>query len=427
MLHIALYRIFWYHPSALNEPQNVLSGIRVIDCATYIAGPAAATILSDFGAEVIKIERPPIGDPFRYLSMMPGMPISEHLFCWILDGRNRKSVALNLEDDAAREALLRLVRTADVFITNYQPPLVKKFRLGYEDLRPLNDRLIYAHITGYGDTGGDMNEPGYDQTAYWARSGLMFTMHNSDGEPCRAPTGFGDHPTATTLFGAIMLGLYRRAVAGQGSKVSTSLMANGAWCNANMIQAAQLGAKFLPRTQRKTVANPLVNHYVSRDQKRFLLCCLDTKKDWPNFCRALSRPDLIEDPRFSTPAQRQENCVALVETIDAVVAAKDMAEWDKAFRQYTLTWAPVQTNEEVAHDRQMEANAVFDEIAPGMRTVSSPLTIEGVKKVKPRMAPQVGEHTGEVLSGLGYSPQEIDAMVQRGAAAIGAPKASPKG
>ncbi|HLJ27344.1 MAG TPA: CoA transferase [Candidatus Angelobacter sp.] len=410
----------------MSEPKNILSGIRVIDCGTYIAGPAAATILSDFGAEVIKIERPPHGDPFRYLSTVPGMPLSEHLFCWILDGRNRQSVALNLEDDAARDALLRLVRTADVFITNYQPALLEKFRVGYGDLHPLNDRLIYAHVTGYGEAGEDVHEPGYDQTAYWARSGLMFTMHNPDGEPCRAPTGSGDHPTAMTLFGAIMLGLYRRTVTGQGSKVSTSLMANGAWSNASMIQAAQLEARFLPRTSRKNAGNPLVNHYVTRDQKRFLTCCLDAKKDWPNFCRALSREDLIDDERFRTPALRQANAIALVATIDEVVATKDMAEWDKIFRRHSLTWAPVQSNHEVAQDRQMEANGVFDEIAPGMRTVSSPFQVSGVKKVKPGVAPQVGEHTGVILRSLGYSEPEIAELLQRGAALDGTPKSLAK-
>jgi formyl-CoA transferase len=408
----------------LSAPQNLLSGIRVIDCGTYIAGPAAATILADFGAEVIKIERPPHGDPYRYLSKIPGMPLSEHLFCWVLDGRNRKSLALNLADERARDVLLRLIETTDVFITNYQPALVTKFRVGYEELAALNPRLIYAHVTGYGEAGDDVNEPGYDQTAYWARSGLMYTMYNADGEPCRAPTGFGDHPTAMTLFAAIMLGLYRRAISGSGSKVSTSLMANGAWSNANFIQAALLGAKFLPRTKRTTVSNPLVGHYVTRDQRRFLTCCLAPTKDWPNLCRALDREDLIDDERFRTPEQRRLNSTALVEIIDTVVATKDMAEWAVIFRRYDLVWALMQTNEEAAQDPQMTANGVFDEIAPGMRTVSSPLQVDGVEKVKPGVAPGVGEHTREVLCSLGYSEKEIESLIERGAAAAGNRKAA---
>lgn len=388
----------------------------MIDCGTYIAGPAAATVLSDFGAEVIKIERPPIGDPYRYLSKIPGAPISDHLYCWMLDARNRKSLALNLEDEAAREVLLKLVATADIFITNYQPALVRKFRLGYDELRTLNPRLIYAHVTGYGETGPDVDEPGYDQTAYWARSGLMHSMHNSDGEPCRAPTGFGDHPTAMTLFAAIMLGLYRRATTGEGSKVLTSLMANGLWSNANAVQAIMVGAKFLPRTRRKTVANPMVNHYVTRDQKRFLTCCLDPKKDWPNLCRALGREDLIEHDRFRTPELRQANSIELVELIDEVIATKDMAEWDRLFRRYGLVWAAVQANEEVAEDCQMQANGLFLEMTNGLRTVDSPLKIEGVEKVTPGVAPTVGQHTREILSGLGYSEQEVDDLLKRGAA-----------
>jgi crotonobetainyl-CoA:carnitine CoA-transferase CaiB-like acyl-CoA transferase len=405
----------------LNEP-NLLSGIRVIDCGTYIAGPAAATIMADYGAEVIKIERPPIGDPYRYLSTIPGMPITEHLFCWILDARNRKSLALNLEDDAARDVLLKLVRTADVFITNYQPALIRKFRTSYDDLQPLNERLIYAHVTGYGESGPDVDEPGYDQTAYWARSGLMHTMHNADAEPCRAPTGFGDHPTAMTLFAAIMLALYRRAVSGVGSKVSTSLMANGAWSNANFIQAALLGAQFLPRTTRKNVSNPLVCHFVTRDQKRFLTCCLAPEKDWPNFCRALGRQDLIDDQRFRTPSLRKENSTALVEIIDAIIATKDMADWDRLFRDHNIVFARVQSNEEIPFDRQMEANGVFDEIAAGMKTVSSPLQVHGVPKVKPGVAPQVGEHTREILLSLGYSDSEIEELLRLGAAMAGRAK-----
>jgi formyl-CoA transferase len=408
----------------LTEPENLLSGIRVIDCGTYIAGPAAASVMADFGAEVIKIERPPHGDPYRYLSTLPGMPVSEHLFCWILDGRNRKSLALNLDHEAAREVLLRLVRTADVFITNYQPALVRKFHVGYEELRPLNEKLIYAHVTGYGEQGDEVDEPGYDQTAYWARSGLMYMMHNAGDEPCRSVTGFGDHPTAMTLFAAIMLALYRRAISGQGGKVATSLMANGAWSNANLIQAAMLGAKFQPRTNRKTVASPLVNHYVTRDQQRFLTCCLNPAKDWPNLCRALGREDLIDDERFRTPDLRRTNTTALVEIIDQAVAQKDMAEWAVIFRRYDLTWALTQTNEQAANDRQMESNGVFAEIAPGLRTISSPFLMEGVEKTKPTMAPSVGQHTEEILRGLGYTQPDIADLLERGAAMAGGAKAA---
>jgi len=403
----------------MSDSQNLLTGIRVIDCGTYIAGPAAAVVMADFGAEVIKVERPPYGDPYRYLSLLPGMPASEHLFCWILDGRNKKSLALNLEDDSARDALLKLVATADVFITNYQPALVRKFRLRYEELRRVNGRLIYAQVTGFGERGDDAEKPAYDQTAYWAHSGLMFSMHNADAEPCRSPTGFGDHPAAMTVFGGIMLGLYRREITGKGMKVATSLMANGAWSNACMIQAAMLGAKFYPRTTRRSAANPLVNHYVTRDGKRFMICCLDLKKDWSNLCRALDHPELVEDERFRTPESRWANSSALIAIIDDRVGSKGMAEWAEIFRRHELTWAPVLNNAEVASDPQMEQNGVFAEIAPGMRTVNNPLNISGSEKVQPRMAPGVGEHTFEVLRSIGYSEEAIADLARRGAAMIG--------
>ena len=397
-----------------------LSGLRVIDCGTYIAGPAAAVAMSDFGAEVIKIERPPYGDPYRYLSLVPGMPVSPLAYCWILDGRNKKSVALDLNHAAARDVLLKLVASADVFITNYQAPLIDKFRIAYEDLAPLNDRLIYGLITGYGLGGEECEQPGYDATAYWARSGLMSSMHNADAEPALSPAGFGDHPTAMALFGAIMLGLYRREITGQGMLVTTSLMANGAWAHACGIQAAMVGAQFWPKWTRSTTINPLVNHYVTRDQQRFLTCCLDPKKDWPNLCHALGRPELIGDPRFATPDLRRANGPELVAIIDAVVAGKDMAAWKEIFHRHDVIWAPVPAVQQVPSDAQMEANGVFGEIEPGLRTVMNPLTIAGVEKAKPRRAPAVGEHTVEVLETLGYSRSAIADLLHRGAALDGA-------
>jgi crotonobetainyl-CoA:carnitine CoA-transferase CaiB-like acyl-CoA transferase len=400
----------------MTNSENLLSGIRVIDCGTYIAGPAAATVMSDFGAEVIKIERPPLGDPYRYLSLVPGMPISDLFYCWILEARNKKSVALDLGKPEGREALLKLVRTADVFITNYQPSLVCKFQLSYEELQPLNDRLIYAHITGYGDCGSEAEKPGYDATAYYARTGLMNIMHNGDAEPCLSPAGFGDHPTSMSIFAGIMMGLYRRGITGKGMKMFTSLVANGAWSNACGLQAALVNAQFVPRTTRRAPSNPLVNHYVTRDQKRFLTCLLDPKKDWCNLSRALGRPELVEDPRFLTPELRRNNSAELVALIDAIVASRDMAEWVEIFRQNDVIWAPVLSTAEAAQDEQLAANGIFAEIAPGLRTVNNPLNFSGVQKIHPAMAPQIGEHTVEVLQSIGYSADAIDSLINRGVA-----------
>jgi crotonobetainyl-CoA:carnitine CoA-transferase CaiB-like acyl-CoA transferase len=252
-------------------------------------------------------------------------------------------------------------------------------------------------------------------------------MHNADAEPCRSPSGFGDHPTAMTLFGSVMMGLYRREITGRGMKVSTSLLANGAWSNACWLQAAMVGAQFYPRTTRKTVVNPLVNHYVTRDQKRFIICCLDVPKDWANLCRAFGRMELIEDERFRTEALRQTNAPALVGVIDDMIAQKDMAEWASIFTRFEIIWAPVQTNSEAPQDPQMEINGVFAEIAPGLRTVSSPVNIAGVEKVKPGMAPAIGEHTLEVLRGVGYSTDAVHDMERRGAALVGSPKSAAAG
>ena len=387
---------------------GILSGIRVIDCGTYIAGPAAAAILSDFGADVIKIERPPYGDPYRYLPSVKGMPVSDQNYCWILDDRNKKSVALDLNDAASREALLRLAAQADIFITNFQPQLQRRFSLEYSDLAEVNPRLIFASVTGYGENGDDSEKPGYDATAYWARSGMMYGMHNADAEPVQSPAGFGDHPTSVALFAGIMLALYRRQITGLGTKVSTSLMANGAWSNACAIQAALCGAQFLPKWTRAAAINPLVNHYVARDGRRMFFCLLDQPRDWPNLCRALEHPELIEDARFATAELRSSNSAALIAIFDRAMAQRDLAEWAAIFKRYDLIWGPVPSAVEAAADPQMEANGVLAEIHPGLKTVQNPISVEGCEKQKPRMAPGIGEHTREVLLGAGFAEEEID-------------------
>ena len=390
---------------------GILSGLRVIDCGTYVAGPAAAAVMSDFGADVIKIERPPHGDPYRYLPLVPGMPVGNTDYCWILDGRNKRSLALDLGTPPGREILLRLVASADVFITNYQPELTRKFHIAWEDLRPLNERLIYAYVTGYGEQGECAGQPGYDSTAYWARSGLMATMHYAETDPVQSPAGFGDHPTSMTLFGGIMLALYARERSGRGTKVSTSLMANGAWSNACQIQAAMCGATFVPRWTRRTAVNPLVNHYVAADGVRLFFTLLDPKKGWANFCRALCCPEWVDDARFATPNLRTQNGAVLIPLIDDAIAQKDSAEWKRVFAIHEVIWSPVPESCQVPHDTQMEANGVFVEIeGTPLKTVSNPLTVEGAAKVTPKLAPRVGQHTREILCELGYDEVQIESL-----------------
>jgi crotonobetainyl-CoA:carnitine CoA-transferase CaiB-like acyl-CoA transferase len=402
---------------------GILSGLRVIDCGTYVAGPASATIMSDFGAEVIKVERPQGGDLYRFMAAQPGFAQSDLNWAWILTSRNKKSVALDLGVPQGRDILLRLIKTADVFVTNYQHPLLEKFHLTWEDLQAENERLIYAHLTGYGDTGEDADAPAYDALAYWARSGLMMSVVGLDGTPAAPRPAMGDHPTAVSLFGAIMLGLYHRERTGCGVKVGTSLMASGAWANACDLQAKFCKAEFPQRGADGTPPNPLAAGYRSRDGKAFLVVLLDPDKEFPNLCRALGEEELGTSPLFATREARVENAAALFAVLQGQFESRDLDEWRVLFKQADIKWAPLPKLEEVVDDRQMRAAGAFvDMDYPGhgtLTTISSPIFSSADDKRLPTPAPQLGAHTAEVLRDLGYDDETIAALVRNRVAAIG--------
>lgn len=393
---------------------DLLAHLRVVEVATFIFAPAAATIMSDFGAEIIKVELPGMGDAYRHLYRLPPLPASEQNYCWLLESRNKKSVALDLKHAAGRDILLKLVETADVFITNYQPSVLAALQLSEPDLRPLNERMIYAHVTGYGEAGDDVEQPGFDMTAYWSRSGLMEAVTARDCEPGLSVAGLGDHPSSCAMFGAIMLALYRRERTGLGTKVSSSLMANGAWANSCMLQAALCGATFYPKNSRAAPFNPLVNHYVSRDGKRFLLCCLKAEHDWPHLCQAVELPCMGSDPNLSTVAGRQQHSAEIVARLDAQFAKRDLAEWRTIFADHHLVWSPVALSTEVIHDPQLRASEVLvpfdDPELSHMLTINSPFFLAGEPKRRPLPPPAIGQHTREVLQSIDYSDTAIDAL-----------------
>jgi formyl-CoA transferase len=395
---------------------RLLEGIKVIDAASFIAGPVATTVMADFGADVVKVE-PPGGDTYRIRNT--GYPPSPYNFPWIVDNRTKRAIAIDLRTEDGQRVLHRLVSGVDVFVTNLPLDARPRLRVGWDDLAPLNPRLIYASVTAYGEAGEEAARPGFDSTALWARTGLMDLMRPSpDSPPTRSLPGMGDHPTGMSLFGAIMAALYQRERTGRGTMVSTSLMANGLWWNAIQVQGILCGARTPVRPPREESVSALANLYRCRDDRWFLLSLTADERRWEPLAKALGRADLLADPRFATPASRREHARALAAILDEVFGSRDWAEWRAILEATGIAFGVVGTLDDIPGDKQMRAGGALvpidDPRAGASHTVSGPITIAGQDKVPPRMAPAIGEHTVDVLREAGFEAAEIDRLLAAG-------------
>lgn len=410
----------------VSQEPGIFAGLKVVDCASFIAGPAATTVLSDFGADVIKLEPPGTGDPYRYFYQTLPNPRLKENYTWQLTNRNKRSLVLDLKNPQGAEVLSRLIRWADVLVTNFPPRVRKGLKLNYEDVAPLNSRLIYADITGYGEVGPEADKPGFDITAYWARSGLMQFTRDASSPPAVPVPGIGDHATAISLYAGIVTALYRREHTGKGCNVSTSLIANGAWATATWLQAGLFGAKFSGEVDRKNPPSALTGgSYQTSDNRWLLLAFVEEAKNWPVFAKAIERVDLLADQRFVDSKGRHVNAAALAAELDRLFGTQPLAYWKTLLDAARLPYSVVQIPEEIVNDPQLWANQIIVPIADGgasvRYTVDSPLTIKESPKIVPRVAPELGEHTDEVLKELGFDATQIESLRASGAIPKGQP------
>ena len=389
-----------------------LAGLTVLDVSTYIAGPAAATALGDWGADVIKIEAPGIGDPHRNGWKGANYPRATGNYPWQLEGRNKRSIALDLKHPDGRRIMDQLIARADVLVVNFPAPVRERLKLRWDDVKQANPRLIYASLTGYGESGPDANIPGFDVNAFFARSGLLDALRYEGQPPAFSLSAQGDRPSAMTLLAAIMMGLYRRERTGRGGWVGTSLYANGVWSNATIAAAALIGGTQTPRPPRDRPRSAFQNQYVARAGRWFTLLLSQEERRWPLFCSTIERSELTTDPRFLTGSLRLGHATELVAELDAVFALQDWPYWREHLAAVGAAIAPINRSDDFINDEQaVHAGIIIATDDPEVpRSVAGPVRLGFAEQRTAGVAPTLGQHTDTVLQELGYGAAAIAAL-----------------
>jgi crotonobetainyl-CoA:carnitine CoA-transferase CaiB-like acyl-CoA transferase len=396
----------------------LLQGLKVVDFSAYIAGPGAAGILCDWGADVIKVERPG-GDAMRHTladvkSQLSGNPVFD------LDNRGKRGIVLDIAKSEGREALARLAGQADVFLTNVRPASLRRAGLDDKTLLAANPRLVYAVITGYGLEGPDAHKPGFDVTAFWARAGVANMIAPKGTEPFMLRTGVGDHTTSLATVSAILAALYERQQTGKGRLVQTSLLATGVYALSSDLAIQMKFGRLASLKPRSHPMNPLANVFQSADGRWFVHNPRGGSGGWEAFCTAAGRPDLIDDPRANTGRLRRENAAEITAEFDKAFAALSFEEVARRLDEADLVWAPVQTPAEVAADPQVAAAGAILQVEDGEGGTypqpAAPARFPGADAAVRPPSPKLGEHTRQILAEIGYGEAEIEAMVAAGAA-----------
>lgn len=384
-----------------------LEGVRVVELGVWVAGPAAGGILADWGADVVKVE-PPGGDPARMFGRMLGIsPQDRHHVSppFEMDNRGKRSVVLDLTTDEGQGRIRELLSDADVFLTNIRAGALRRIGLDFEAVASTNPRLVYGLITGYGSTGPDADRAAYDVAAFWARAGVAHLLTRPGEAPPFQRGGMGDHTAGMTLAAAVCAALVARARTGVGQLVTTSLYRQGAYTVSFDLNTFLITGHSIAIGQRESMGNPCMNNYTAGDGRRFWLVGLQGDRHWPALCAAVQRLGWLSDDRFATARARAATAVELIGELDAIFAGKSLDEWSEAFAaQPDLFWSPINSMEDVVGDEQFHAAGgivyVPDEDGSSVPMVASPADFSGTPWEARSCAPELGEHTEEILAEL---------------------------
>lgn len=397
-----------------------LEGLRVVELATVVAAPTASRMLCAYGAEVIKVETL-YGDELRRAGRSEMCPCEDDknpLFT--ISNSSKKLTSINFKSKEGKEALLKLIGRADIFITNVREASLKRNGLDYESLKEQFPSLIYAHFSGYGPDGPAAGNPGFDRTAFWLRSGPMADWQEKGAFPFIPTYGFGDIATSSVLLSGILMALIGRNSTGLGTKVETSLFVSGIWCNAVGVVSTQFDRKHL-NPDPLNPSDPFSTYYLCADGKWLGMCVNEYRRDKEKLARLLGIEDILDDPRYVDIDSLRESGVLpdAVERISKIFLSHDSVYWRQLLSENSVSCEVMQSACEVSRDPQAIENRYLEEVefTDGLKVMMPcpPVHFSSYGRKPCLPTGSIGNDTVQIFTELGYSREEIESMRKSGA------------